>query len=233
MSAQRQVSSLTGPDQAKIGNPISAFGVEWKIAAANTPEAIQQQKSTRAIQEHDRRTDSVEDISSVGIQEVKSPSPTINTHTDAIDRRLDLESAAPMSGSALGSPPSDKGSPGLDPKTHVVAASTPPKLVPKVSGNPGPRLPSSFAPPPAAAAPPAPPAPPPPRPTQLPYHELKKNPEFKALSRKYTSLIVAIPIALFTSYVLWGRCKFDFDLDSLMPFLKRNSQIPIGRLIGD
>jgi hypothetical protein len=82
------------------------------------------------------------------------------------------------------------------PKSELSPA---PKPITASKANP--RLPTSFPPPPAP--------PPPPRPTQLPYHELKKNPEFKALSRKYTSLLIAIPIALFTSYVLYGRCKYD------------------------
>jgi len=75
---------------------------------------------------------------------------------------------------------------------------------PIIASRANPRLPTSFPPPVAP--------PPPPRPTQLPYNELMKNPEFKALSRKYTSLLIAIPIALFTSYVLYGRCKYDIFL---------------------
>ena len=75
------------------------------------------------------------------------------------------------------------------------ATAVPTSTVPK----PAPQFPTAFKPPPGP--------PPPPRPTQMPYSELKKNPEFKALSRKYTSLFIAIPIALFTSYVLYGRCK--------------------------
>jgi hypothetical protein len=45
----------------------------------------------------------------------------------------------------------------------------------------------------------------PPKPSQLPYEELKRDPKFKALSRKYTSLIVAIPVLLTSSWWLYGR----------------------------
>jgi hypothetical protein len=34
---------------------------------------------------------------------------------------------------------------------------------------------------------------------------LKRDPKFKALSRKYTSLIVAIPVLLTSSWWLYGR----------------------------
>jgi hypothetical protein len=227
-SAQRQVSGLREPDQTTIGKSISVSGVEWNATAANAPELIEEQQPT---------IDSVEDISGAWVQEARSRPPTsgaaatiIDTETDAIDRPLDPESAAPMSSGPPASTPSDKGPPALDSTKPITTPFTSPKsdfpatVRPKISTKPGPRLPASFAPPPAP--------PPPPRPTQLPYHELKRNPEFKALSRKYTSLIIAIPIALFTSYVLWGRCKFWLDLDSLTQSLKKNSQIPIRRLDG-
>lgn len=236
-SAQRQVSGLREPDQTTIGKSISVSGVEWNATAANAPELIEEQQSAKTIQEQQPHIDSVEDISGACVQEVKSRSLTsgaaatiIDTETHAIDRRLDTESAAPMSSGPPASAPSDKGPPALDSKKPVATAFTSPKsdfpatVLPKISTKPSPRLPASFAPPPAP--------PPPLRPTQLSYHELKKNPEFKALSRKYTSLIIAIPIALFTSYVLWGRCKFWLDLDSLTQSLMRNSQIPIRRLDG-
>lgn len=74
-----------------------------------------------------------------------------------------------------------------------------------------PQLPPNRAPksiPPFPAGLPRPPPPPPaPKPTELPYNVLKKNPEFKALSRKYTSIIIAVPIALVTSYALYERCR--------------------------
>lgn len=69
--------------------------------------------------------------------------------------------------------------------------------------------PGTLIPPTQAQAPPQTLTPAPiPRPTELPYSTLKKDPKFKALSRKWTSLIVAFPIALFTSWVLWGRSEF-------------------------
>lgn len=207
-SAPREVSALRGPDQPTIGNPISASAVK-----SNAAGTFQEPKSSTAKEEQELHIDGVEDISGVRTQEVKSRSPTGGAATTIIDteaapilQRLDQQSADPMGSGRPASPPSDKGTPALDHTKNITAAARPPKSdlpptpLPKVSTKPSPRLPSSFAPPPAA--------PPPLRPTQLPYHELKKNPEFKALSRKYTSLIIAIPIALFTSYVLWGRCKF-------------------------
>ena len=48
-------------------------------------------------------------------------------------------------------------------------------------------------------------APPPLRPTQLSYQELKKNPEFKILARKYTGILVGIPFLIVTSYFLYNR----------------------------
>lgn len=39
----------------------------------------------------------------------------------------------------------------------------------------------------------------------MPYEVLKRDPKFKALSRRYTALMVSIPILLATSYALWGR----------------------------
>ena len=59
-----------------------------------------------------------------------------------------------------------------------------------------PTVPSKFPP----RAPPAPP-----KATDLPYEVLKRDPRFKALNRKYTSLIVAIPILLVTSWALYER----------------------------
>ncbi|KAL2417733.1 hypothetical protein ABEF95_002152 [Exophiala dermatitidis] len=44
-----------------------------------------------------------------------------------------------------------------------------------------------------------------PRPTQIPLDQLKKDPEFRALSRRWTSLMVALPFAIVTSYFLWQR----------------------------
>jgi len=40
--------------------------------------------------------------------------------------------------------------------------------------------------------------------------EVQKMPEFKALRRRWTGLIVGIPVLVATSYVLWNR----FDMSS-------------------
>lgn len=85
------------------------------------------------------------------------------------------------------------------PNSSMSKPESPDAVLVSKSSKPTSQLPPAFKPPPSP--------PPPLRPTQMPYSELKKNPEFKALSRKYTSLFIAIPIALFTSYVLYGRCK--------------------------
>jgi hypothetical protein len=39
---------------------------------------------------------------------------------------------------------------------------------------------------------------------------LKSDPKFRSLSRKWTSLMVALPIALYTTWVLLERCKWRF-----------------------
>ncbi|EXJ79367.1 hypothetical protein A1O3_08869 [Capronia epimyces CBS 606.96] len=44
-----------------------------------------------------------------------------------------------------------------------------------------------------------------PRPTEIPLEQLKKDPQFRALSRRWTSLMVALPFAIVTSYFLWQR----------------------------
>jgi len=49
--------------------------------------------------------------------------------------------------------------------------------------------------------------PPLPKLTELPYDALKRVPEYRSASRKVTSIMVAVPIALVTSYVLYDRCK--------------------------
>jgi hypothetical protein len=73
--------------------------------------------------------------------------------------------------------------------------------------------PTTLAPPrpPQNPALPLPDPDPGPRPTQQPYAALKKNPRFKALSRRWTGVIVALPIALFTTWVLLSRCEFRMD----------------------
>lgn len=43
------------------------------------------------------------------------------------------------------------------------------------------------------------------RPTEMTPTELLKNPEFKSLSRKWTALMVGIPVLVVTSWLLWDR----------------------------
>ena len=56
-----------------------------------------------------------------------------------------------------------------------------------------------------------PPPPPQPRPTQLPLSELKKDPKYRSLTRKWTSIICSVPIVIVTSWVLWGRCEYSLS----------------------
>jgi hypothetical protein len=67
--------------------------------------------------------------------------------------------------------------------------------------------------PPQPATPPEPPGP---RPSELPLSVLKKDPRFKSLSRQWMGIMVGLPFALVSSWLLWARCKWN-DNDS--PFL--------------
>lgn len=67
--------------------------------------------------------------------------------------------------------------------------------------------------PPQPATPPEPPGP---RPSELPLSVLKKDPRFKSLSRQWMGIMVGLPFALVSSWLLWARCKLN-DNDS--PFL--------------
>lgn len=44
----------------------------------------------------------------------------------------------------------------------------------------------------------------------MPLEQLKKDPAYRALARRYSSLIVALPFAIVSSYFLYGRCEWDF-----------------------
>ncbi|KAK4936851.1 hypothetical protein LTR10_022373 [Elasticomyces elasticus] len=52
-------------------------------------------------------------------------------------------------------------------------------------------------------------APPPPiqpkRPSEMPLKELKKDPKYRLLSSRWTRIMVALPVAIVSSYVLWER----------------------------
>lgn len=80
--------------------------------------------------------------------------------------------------------------------------------------------PITLAPPRPPTAPFLPAAQPGLRPSSQPLATLKMDPKYKALSRKWTSLIVALPIALFTSWVLYERCELNYHSPSL-PVLRR------------
>lgn len=47
--------------------------------------------------------------------------------------------------------------------------------------------------------------------------QIEKDPRYKALSRKWTSLVVAIPFALYTSWLLYDRCELENFLFSFHP----------------
>jgi hypothetical protein len=212
--ANGEALGLNEPDQIPIESSIQVSGVESNTTAANDLGTIQQQKPSISIKEQEPELEAAGDISGADVQEFERPSPITSAAPAVIKedpapapilQHSNQEPAAPMGNGSPSSLPSSEGAQAVAPIKNTTAISSPVKsespstALPKIPSTSGPRLPSSFA---AAPLPP-----PPPRPTQLPYHELKKNPEFKALSRKYTSLIIAIPIALFTSYILWGRCK--------------------------
>jgi hypothetical protein len=46
-----------------------------------------------------------------------------------------------------------------------------------------------------------------PKPSQIPLEELKKDPKYRSLSRRWTTLMVSLPVAIVTSYFLWQRCE--------------------------
>ena len=55
---------------------------------------------------------------------------------------------------------------------------------------------------------PRPPREPASKPTEMPYEQLRKDPRFKALSSRYTRLIISLPVLIVTSWALWQRSKF-------------------------
>lgn len=58
------------------------------------------------------------------------------------------------------------------------------------------------------------------RPTEMTPEELRKNADFKQLRRRWTGVIVGIPVLIVTSYILWNR------VDEMEKFeaLKREKQ---------
>jgi hypothetical protein len=49
---------------------------------------------------------------------------------------------------------------------------------------------------------------PPPKPTELPIAQLQRDPRYRAMSSRWTRVMVALPIAIVSSYFLWERCQF-------------------------
>jgi hypothetical protein len=198
------VRKINGADPIPTEGPIEASEIATSIKVA---EPRQEQTSPFASKEEETQLGARQTSSGKVIQKTTSPGPPQSTATlvsEGDPARL-VQESQPKPVDAM----SSHGKPGASISNTTVTSSSPksePSPAPKpiIASKANPRLPTSF-PPPATPPPPL-------RPTQLPYHELKKNPEFKALSRKYTSLLIAIPIALFTSYVLYGRCKYDASL---------------------
>ena len=52
---------------------------------------------------------------------------------------------------------------------------------------------------------------------------LKSDPKFKSLSRKWTSVMVALPIALYTTWVLLERCELPIPVPSSSPIIAGGS----------
>ena len=99
-------------------------------------------------------------------------------------------SSEPTSQNAMPSEPLTEGSkstptPVMNPSSQSPRRVNPPaKMPPRVASASGPK---------------------PLKPTEMPYEVLKHDPKFRALSRRWTSLIVAIPLLVATSYALYGR----------------------------
>jgi hypothetical protein len=72
------------------------------------------------------------------------------------------------------------------------------------TSNIGHRQHSSPLPPRPLQAAPAPP----PKPTELPIAQLQRDPRYRAMSSRWTRAMVALPIAIVSSYFLWERCEF-------------------------
>jgi hypothetical protein len=215
-------TTLTNPGVRKINRadpiptegPIEASEITLSTTRIKATEPRQEQISPLASKVEETQLGAGQTSSDEIIQKTTSPGPPQSTATLASEgdpARL-VQESPPKPGDAMSNsglsplPLGRHGKTGASISNTTFTSSSPksePSPAPKpiIASKANPRLPTSF-PPPAAPPPPL-------RPTQLPYNELKKNPEFKTLSRKYTSLLIAIPIALFTSYVLYGRCKYD------------------------
>jgi hypothetical protein len=215
------VRQINGANPIPMEGPIKASGIALSGTRTKIAEPRQEQTSSLVFKEEETQLGAGQTSSDEAIEKTTNSVPPQKSGTLVSEEnpaRLIQESqqkAADAMGNRVMFPlPSGKHDKIGAEISNTTDTSSSPKSEPSPAAKPttasktNPRLPTSFPPP---ATPP-----PPPRPTQLPYHELKKNPEFKALSRKYTSLLIAIPIALFTSYVLYGRCKYDIFLSAAL-----------------
>ena len=80
--------------------------------------------------------------------------------------------------------------------------------LPPVQPQPQTQPPNSSHPQPATSFPPK-------LPTQMTYNELRRNQNFKSLRRKWTGLIVGVPVLVVTSYVLWNRLEMEERLEGV------------------
>jgi hypothetical protein len=208
------VHRVNGADLIPTEGSIEVSGVVLSATRTKVAEPRQEQTSSLTFQEEETQLGAGRKSSGEVIQKTASPVPPQSTVTltSEEDPAHLVQESQQKAADTMGNrdlfplPSGNHGKIGASISNTTNTSSSPksepsPAAKPIAASKTNPRLPTSFPPPTAP--------PPPPRPTQLPYHELKKNPEFKALSRKYTSLLIAIPIALFTSYVLYGRCKYD------------------------
>lgn len=93
----------------------------------------------------------------------------------------------------------------LKPQQTQPSSSSSPPTPSTTTTYPTTRLPKAPLPSPSAPSNSEPPHFRPKRPTEMTPNELLKNPEFKSLSRKWTALMVGIPVLVVTSWLLWDR----------------------------
>jgi len=138
-----------------------------------------------------------------------TPTPSASTKTRQKAKATLPTPAKAGRASPTRSPPSSATKQQASPSPPL-PSSSPPSSSFNVSSPARPLLPSRSLPSGGGGTPP----PQQPRPTEVPYHVLKKDPRFKSLSRRWTGIIVGIPFVVVTSVVLYQRCKYCF----LFPF---------------
>ncbi|KAK5089324.1 hypothetical protein LTR70_007121 [Exophiala xenobiotica] len=87
--------------------------------------------------------------------------------------------------------------------------------------------PNRAPPAPVPPRPASPPSFPPRKPTQMTYAELRRNRDFRALRRRWTGVIVGVPVLIVTSYVLWNRLDVPDALEGV-----RGERAGVGRVRG-